>query len=164
MTPELILGGIGTFTGVLALGIHAYKEFFKEKADLKIKYFTYKLRETKNPVWNDKEKKQDYETIGIFHSNILFKNKGNKNTTVNKINFDINGYLIELKETMAFCKIPFDIKANSSYELDIKETFDFNQFENIQRYVKKQTPVKFGVHVWHTYGKIDKYKELQDFS
>lgn len=158
---ELILGITGTVTGIISLFILGYKEIFKEKADLKIKSFTYGIDCYK----------EDYHTkIGRFSSNILFENKGNKDTSITFIFLHL-GKLPIIPEELYMnnhsndkkITLPIRIKANSSEEIRA-----YHFFENLEKYEKvrktiaedNRKSIDFWIEVTHTYGRIEKHQRI----
>jgi hypothetical protein len=141
---ELILGIIGTFTGIASLVWLIIKDLTKERAKLEVEYFTYHLQPP-----------EEYNGIsGLLHSDVLIHNKGNKNTSINKIYFTYNDLLLEVEDRRVSRLFPIPMGANSSEKH--KFIIDLSQ-EKVNK-IREKRIGKFCIHIIHTYGKVNKYK------
>ncbi|MDD3976453.1 MAG: hypothetical protein PHN22_04795 [Candidatus ainarchaeum sp.] len=150
MSWELILGIIGTITGVISIGVLIYKEFFKNCAKIIIEQFTYTKLERQDGF----NYQEDYTE---FQSNVLLKNVGNKNTTIEKIYFSFDNLLIEPHSS----KIPLVLNANSSEILNMRAVLDINYYDDSEKIIKTKNKIKYIIYIKHTFGLTKSIKYLE---
>jgi len=150
MSWELILGIIGTITGVTSLGVLIYREFFKERAKVIVEYFTY-TKFVKSTFPNNQDDFTEFE------SSVLLKNIGNKNTTIEKVYFSLDNLLIEPSSH----KIPLVLNANSSEKLTMRTTLNINYYNASEEIIKNKKKIKYTIYVKHTFGITESIKYLE---
>ncbi|MBU3941242.1 MAG: hypothetical protein KKH88_04925 [Nanoarchaeota archaeon] len=151
MSLELVLGIIGTVTGVFSI-IAIIVKWIKDKPNLKLISFSYE-----KPTYMATSGYPEDGGYWGFKSNIKLRNIGNKGTTIESIYFTLNDLKIE---TRGVGILPKNIHPGTSDSFQISEGFSLSFFNKIKKVIKKKGDNKFCIFIEHTYGNVTAYKEV----
>lgn len=135
---SLILGGIGTLTGLTSLIWH----ILKDKPKLEINSFTYKYEKTKGYD----------EDIIVVYSTVKLRNKGDKDISLDGIYFTFNGK--KFSDSIVRGGLPLHIPKSSSKEFSVQIPLNTSDDD----YLSKQKELIFCIWVDTTYGQMNKCK------
>jgi len=137
LTISLIIASIGAITGVASLFWHIFNS--RPKVLLERVHFTKADRHTHKV------------TIDV---KATIRNKGNRATTIEDIDFEFGNILMEVKGLT-----PIKIEPNSSHKLEFSRSITPEEFKELLG----RGEVKLGIDITHTFGRIEKHG-YTDFS